>query len=480
MVEHDNSENLGCNDCLVSDRGSFCWCYLLRRYIEHAGNCDCVMPSERAQPASCTEGDSARRTSAADKSGTKMVIRSRHILLVATLGALAAGPAHAQTATVLDQIVGQFQARAAGWEAALRSFALQTFSILAVIELAWAAFKLAFRGADLSEWLAELVNQILFLGFFLALLQNSVTWGGAIVDSFRQAANSAGGTSLAPSDVFAAGVNLAQTVMSQITVWSPSTSVGLIIAGLIVEICFALIAAFMVLALVESYLIISSSVLLMAFGGTRWTKDFAINAVKYTVSVGAKLLVLQLLVSVGTGLIQQWAASFTDVTAQSLCILIGCSIVMLALVKVLPETMQRIVNGSSMASSSALVGAAAAVGGGVGAVAAGMFGSGAMAGNALRLASAQIDAADAKSSESGGEAPARSRIGRAAALTGYTARNLAAAPLADVGRRLSGQGSRHGLATWRMSADMANQRRLLRDDANKPAPPTASTGNTIS
>ena len=72
---------------------------------------------------------------------------------------------------------------------------------------------------------------------------------------------------------------------------------------------------------------------------------------------------------------------------------------------------------------------------------------------------------DSKAAEaSGGEAPQRSRLGRAAAMTGYTALNLASAPLADAGRRLSGQGSRHGLAPWRMSADLANRARLLRDD----------------
>ncbi len=110
---------------------------------------------------------------------------------------------------VLDQIVAQFQTRSAGWEGTLRSFALNTFGILAAIELAWAAIRLAFRGADVSEWLAEIVNQILFLGFFLALLENSVTWGQAIVNSFRQAASAAGGGGIAPSDVFAAGVKLA-------------------------------------------------------------------------------------------------------------------------------------------------------------------------------------------------------------------------------------------------------------------------------
>jgi type IV secretion system protein TrbL len=392
-------------------------------------------------------------------------------------------PAHAQSVDVLDQIVAQFQSRSAGWETVLRNFALNTFGILASIELAWAAFKLAFRGSDVSEWLAEIVNQILFLGFFLALLENSVTWGTAIVSSFRQAAGAAGGGGIAPSDVFAVGVKISAMVLHQMSFWHPEASAGLIVAGVVIEVCFALMAAFMVLALVESYLIISMGVILMAFGGSRWTKDFAVSTIRYTVSVGAKLFVLQLLVSIGTGLIQSWANSFTDVTDTSLCILIGCSIVMLALVKVLPETMQRIVNGSSMASGSALVGAATAVGAGVGAVGLGMVGAAPMMGNAVALASTQMAAADAKAAEAGGgEAPQRSRLGRAAAMTGYTARNLASAPLSDVGRRLSGQGSRHGIATWRMSADLANRRRLMQDDNRKPPspPPPGGSGNTIS
>jgi type IV secretion system protein TrbL len=385
-------------------------------------------------------------------------------------------PANAQTAATLDQIVTEFQQRSAGWEAALRSFALNTFAILATIELAWAGIRLAFRGADISEWLAEIVNQVFFLGFFLALLQNSVTWGQAIVTSFRQAAGAAGGGGIAPSDVFASGAELAQKVMSHVSLWTPGASAGLIISGLVIEVCFALIAAFMIIALVESYLIISMGVLFMAFGGSRWTKDFAISTIRYTISVGARLFVLQLLVSIGDGLITSWAATFQDLTAASLCILVGCSVVMLALVKVMPETMQRMVNGSSMASGSALVGAAAAVGGATTAFALGVAGGGAMAGNAYRLASAQLDQRDAE-----GSAP-QSRIGRAAALTGYTAKNLAGAPLADVGRRLSGNsGARHGITTWRMNADLANRRRLIRDDLENPKPPSRDGGgNRIS
>jgi hypothetical protein len=124
------------------------------------------------------------------------------------------------------------------------------------------------------------------------------------------------------------------------------------------------------------------------------------------------------------------------------------------------------------------------VGAGVAGIAAGLAGAPAIAANAFRLSSAQLDASDAKFADAnGGQSPERSRIARAAALTGGTARNLVAAPLRDVGRRLTGDiGSRHGVATWRMAADMANRRRLLSDDNSKPLPPPPSggNGNTIS
>ena len=401
--------------------------------------------------------------------------RIRSGLLSAVVLLFTVAPAYAQSANVLDQIVSQFQSQTGTWEQSLRSLALGTFGLLAIIELAAAAIRLAFRGADFSEWLAEVVNQILYLGFFLALLQNSVTWGTAIVNSFRQAGKTAAGGGMTPSAVFASGVDMAQTVTGHMSWYSPASSMALLIAGLVVLVCFALICAWMMVALVESYVVIAASVILMAFGGSRWTKDVAIAAIRYTLSVGAKLMMMQLLVSLGTNMITGWANTFTGQNSSQVYILIGASIVLLAVTKTLPDNLQRIVGGASLSSGSGLVGAAAAVGGAATAVAAGIAGGGAMAGNSFRLASAQLDQRDDQ-----GSAP-QSRIGRAAALTGYTAKNLVGAPLADVGRRLSGNpGARHGLATWRMSADLGNRRRLIRDDLNKPKPTSDNSGNSIS
>ena len=71
----------------------------------------------------------------------------------------------------LDKIVTLYRDKASSWETALRNYALTLFFLLAAIEFGVSAIRLAIRGSDASEWLAELVNQVLFLGFFLALLE---------------------------------------------------------------------------------------------------------------------------------------------------------------------------------------------------------------------------------------------------------------------------------------------------------------------
>ena len=295
---------------------------------------NCPVPMAAAQ-ARLPDGSAS-----ADSGQQLLMCRLRIYAGVAAAGAtlFESAPAYAQSSDVLDQIVSQFQSQSGAWENGLRSLALETFGLLAIIELAAAAIRLAFRGADFSEWLAELVNQILYLGFFLALLQNSVTWGTAIVNSFRHAGKSAAGGGMTPSAVFAAGVDMAQAVTGHMSWYSPASSMALLIAGLVVLVCFALICAWMMVALVESYVVIAASVILMAFGGSRWTKDIAIAAIRYTLSVGAKLMMMQLLVSLGTNMITGWANTFTGQNSSQVYILIGASIVLLAVTKIFLTT----------------------------------------------------------------------------------------------------------------------------------------------
>jgi type IV secretion system protein TrbL len=339
--------------------------------------------------------------------------------------------------------------------------------ILAAIEIAWSAIKLAFKNCDISEWMAEIVNQLMHVGFFYALLLNSVTWGTAIVNSFRQAASIAGATGMAPSDVFACGIRIATEVMHQMTILHPATSAGFMIAGIVIEVCFSLIAALMILTLVESYFMISANIIFMAFGGSSWTQQTAISAIRYCVSVGAKLFMIQLIVSIGSGIMQGWANDFTRVDDTTLCVIIGSAIVMLAIVKTLPDTIQAMVGGSSMSSTSAIVGAAMqlasaanAVASSVASAAVGAAGAGATAWQAGKLASAQSE-------------------GGSGSFAGNMAKNLGGAAMNEAGRHLRGDiNSQHGHGSWRMASELsANRRNYLKDQ--KPEPP-ASPENSIS
>lgn len=244
----------------------------------------------------------------------------------------------------LDKIVTLYRDKASSWETTLRNYALTLFFLLAAIEFAVSAIRLAFRGSDASEWLAELVNQVLFLGFFLALLNNSSAWAKAIVDSFRAAANQAaissgGSSNLAPSDIFDTGLSIASKVADQTSLFSPASSLGLIVCALVILISFALIAAFLIVSLVESYVVISAGVLLMGFGGSRFTKDYAVRTMTYAVSVGAKLFVLQLLIALGQQIFQALSQSFEAKTTD-IFVVVGSAIVMMALVKIVPEMIQ--------------------------------------------------------------------------------------------------------------------------------------------
>ncbi|MGC1586695.1 MAG: type IV secretion system protein, partial [Rhodomicrobium sp.] len=114
------------------------------------------------------------------------------IISAASLLMIAAGPAlAAENTQEVNQILQLYQQKALAWQGTLLAFAQTLFWLLATIEIAMTGIRLTLKGADFGEWAAELVNQILFIGFFLALLTNSSTWANAIVQSFQSAASQA-------------------------------------------------------------------------------------------------------------------------------------------------------------------------------------------------------------------------------------------------------------------------------------------------
>ncbi|HEO8849739.1 TPA: P-type conjugative transfer protein TrbL [Escherichia coli] len=349
---------------------------------------------------------------------------------------------------------------AAQWDGKLRGYAKTLFWLLASIQFVWTFMPLVFRQADFGEIVGELIRFILVIGFFYALLLFSAEWADKVVDSFRTAGASAAGlgtSQIRPGDIFGTSIELANTI-GDVETWNPLTATMVALAGLLVLLCFAFIAAFMGLTIIESYVVINASVLFMGFGASQWTREYALAIVRYAVSVGAKLFVLTLIVGLIVDSAKTWQAAYNHDDA-SMWTMVGLALVCAYLAKTIPELVAGMISGTSMGGGSAIGGMAAAGAAGAAAAiatiatagaaapaAAGALGAAGSGGAAGAAGAGGIGggglAAAINSSFAGGSAPAAAATGggggAASGLGASTGGQAAAKGASSAGARVGG------------------------------------------
>jgi type IV secretion system protein TrbL len=373
----------------------------------------------------------------------------------------------------IERIINLYRDNVQAWQTSLTSYAVSLFWILAGIEFVWTAIRLTLKGAEMNDFLAELVNRILFIGFFYTLLLHSAEWTGAIVQSFRDAANSAsnaagGSSGISPANIIDNAIIIVSKLLQSTTILNPADALVSGISAIVILGCFALMAASLIEALIESYIVLSAGVIFMGFGGSSWTSDYAKKILIYAVSVGAKLFVLQLIMGLGETLIEQLATEFDGSRIEDVLVMVGVSVVMFVICRNIPQIVQGLVNGTSFGSGNTL---SAAVSAGVAAGVAAVAGGGYSAAGAAKLASEQLKAEDAN-----GTAP-ESKLARAASWTGKAVKNLGQASIEDVGGRLSGRPS-HGTMGGRIGRSMSYKARDLAAERQKPKEPVGTANAT--
>lgn len=215
------------------------------------------------------------------------------------------------SSTILNDIVRDYEAISTAWFSALGPIAHRIFWILVAIQLTWSAIWWVLDREDGLGVISSLLRQVVAIGFLYALLLNGGTWVPAIIQSFSQAgATAAGITDLSPTGVFDQGLALANRILNS------TADLGLLdgffasliagITALVVVIAFAVIAAQLLVALVESFIVIGAGILFLGFAGSRWTKFFTERYLSYVASVGVKLFVLYLIMGVGMGIAARW------------------------------------------------------------------------------------------------------------------------------------------------------------------------------
>ena len=395
-----------------------------------------------------------------------MTPRYAAALAVAVLG-MAALPhvAHAQTAgSTIDAVLGDYQSSSQAWQSTISSWATGLFWLLALVELLWMGIRLVLRGADFGEFVSDLVQFILFVGFFYAILLNGFNWLTDIVQWFRHAgaavaAGPGGSANISPAAVLDDAIRIVSTLWNRTNWTTPGYDFEVVMIGIAVLLTLGVVTAYMCEALIESYLVISAGIIFLGFGGSRWTKEFAVKVLNYAISVGAKLFFLQLIVALGMQFINQYTTNPPN-DAPGFAELVGVLVTLVAMVIMIPSMIQSLVNGASFSSGGALMGA-------VGTAAAATAGGAAAFGAAGALGASKALA----NLTPGASLGTRLGTGARGAAVGL-ARELPVAAARDLGRRLSGRpGSNHGTAGGRMAGDMMNRI----GGASPPPPPTASS-----
>jgi type IV secretion system protein TrbL len=368
----------------------------------------------------------------------EMKLKHRSLLVLSALviatGAFAYGQTPAAQSGPSD-LLDVYKNATTTWVSTSFGYANKLFGLLAVIDFTWAMIVLFLERQELQGWIAGFLKKFMTISFFYALLINQSTWFPAIINSFVQIGQQAGGVSgyLNPSSILWTGVQISGAILaaclpSATTGTTAGGILGVIVPGagaaltaaslipalvalfcaLLIFLAYVVITLTFIMATVESYVVMSAGLIFLGFGASRWTVPYTERYISLVVSTGVRLMVLYMIIGLGQTLSNTWVQEASQIALstaglQSLFGLLASVIVFMALAWQVPKLASSVLQGSLQMGSSDLIApamSAAVVAGTIGAVA--TAGVGAVAGGVGLLGAGGAAAAGGGAGAAGG------------------------------------------------------------------------------
>jgi type IV secretion system protein TrbL len=195
-----------------------------------------------------------------------------------------------------NQIATQFYSAGLKYSAAIQPYALKLFFALFLIDIIVTWIQYAAEGQlDPSYFLGRMLKHILSGGFIYLMIVNAFPWMSAVIASFsRIGAAVSGLPNLSPQTVLQLGGQMADTIFN--TPASTSVMNNLEVAiiqsicGFVVLLAFTITAIALLFTLVEAYIAISGGIILLGFGGSRFTASASEGYFPFVIRVGVRLL----------------------------------------------------------------------------------------------------------------------------------------------------------------------------------------------
>jgi type IV secretion system protein TrbL len=382
------------------------------------------------------------------------------LLLVVSTGTYAAG----ETGNLIQEMQIGFKNSVGKWYGPLQDAARNLLMGLAVISYSWKAMFLVIRQADIQEFLVELLRMVMFTGFFAYLILEAPKLMEYLIAGWVWLAGAATGTQWDVSvwQILERGLYLGDQIFDQ-GVWYDGSGIIYAFLAVIVIVIYAIIAAFTFFVIAEMYVITAAGIILLGFGSTEWTREYAMRYLTYCMSIGAKMYVMFLVLGAGEGMINEWAVQMVASEDPSGILgLIGVLLILVILIKMIPDAMAGIINGTSIGSGTPNVAGIAAIAAGSAVGAAGMAVG---AGQAVSAA---------KQSATSALGPNASSVKTAA----HMAKTLGGAAMRTAGDRATGANPNPGGPSG-FTGRMAAHIQQLGINQNAEPPASNSTGGSI-
>lgn len=174
------------------------------------------------------------------------------------------------------------------------------------------------------------------------------------------------------------GLNIAGALMGAASTsaffTNPATSIAVMIAAALVVLGFTAITIQYIVAIVESYLVVSAGVIFLGFGGSRWTTPYVERYIGLGVSTGVKIMILYMLIAAGLNLSNGWLSEANGIgtspnPSMTAFDVMGAGLIFMALCWQVPKLFAAVLGGSPALSGGDLVSTGTAVVGGAAMVA---------------------------------------------------------------------------------------------------------------
>ena len=252
-----------------------------------------------------------------------------------------------------NTLIKSFHDRFKALESTIINAALGLFAGLFLCQFAWSVIQLFLQESlTFAAVVTTIIRQVMTGGFFYWILVDR-TILKSIIESFSQLAKQGMDVSTL---LFIADVTVERLMQKCGQSTGVLSGFALFLVGLAASLvllyAMATAVSYIAIVMLENYIVSFLGLILLGFGGSEYTRNYALSYIKTLFHIGFKLFLATIMVTVSITVMFNLVNSIDTGTNESImqgCLqLIACSFLLLAIIKVIPQISDTLIAGVSM------------------------------------------------------------------------------------------------------------------------------------